>query len=188
MSDEKLIPNFAFGALVGRGVLLIVLGVLICILINSSWVGALAAAAIPATICAIMLIFLGIAVLCGGATFGKAGIASAVLGILIIIFGIVALFNTAAFEAFLVYFLGASALISGIFNLVSGFTADANRPLSVVSGILGIILGIGIFVAAFNLTPWITAMIIVYAAAIFMLIFGIISIIQAIMLKNALKN
>ena len=190
MSEEKITPNFEFGALIGRGVLLIILGILICILVNSSWVGALTAAAIPATICAIMLIFLGIAMLCGGTSLGGAGVASVVLGILVIILGIVALFNTAAFEAFLVYFLAASALISGLFNVVSGCmnAGTANRALTIVAGILGIILGILIFVAAFNLTPWITASIIVYAAAIFMLIFGILSIIQAIMLKSAMKK
>ena len=190
MSEEKITPNFEFGALIGRGVLLIILGILICILVNSSWVGALTAAAIPVTICAIMLIFLGIAMLCGGTSLGGAGVASVVLGILVIILGIVALFNTAAFEAFLVYFLAASALIGGIFNVVSGCmnAGTANRALTIVAGILGIILGILIFVAAFNLTPWITAIYIVYAAAIFMLIFGILSIIQAIMIKSAMKE
>ncbi|MCQ2511133.1 MAG: DUF308 domain-containing protein, partial [Lachnospiraceae bacterium] len=128
--------------------------------------------------------------LCGGTSLGGAGVASVVLGILVIILGIVALFNTAAFEAFLVYFLAASALISGLFNVVSGCmnAGTANRALTIVAGILGIILGILIFVAAFNLTPWITAIYIVYAAAIFMLIFGIISIIQAIMMKSAMKE
>ncbi|HJJ27314.1 MAG TPA: DUF308 domain-containing protein [Methanocorpusculum sp.] len=190
MSEEKITPNFEFGALIGRGVLLIILGILICILVNSSWVGALTAAAIPVTICAIMLIFLGIAMLCGGTSLGGAGVASVVLGILVIILGIVALFNTAAFEAFLVYFLAASALIGGLFNVVSGCmnAGTANRALTIVAGILGIILGILIFVAAFNLTPWITASIIVYAAAIFMIVFGIISIIQAIMIKSAMKK
>ena len=190
MSEEKITPNFEFGALIGRGVLLIILGILICILVNSSWVGALTAAAIPVTICAIMLIFLGIAMLCGGTSLGGAGVASVVLGILVIILGIVALFNTAAFEAFLVYFLAASALIGGLFNVVSGCmnSGTANRALTIVAGILGIILGILIFVAAFNLTPWITASIIVYAAAIFMIVFGIISLIQAIMIKSAMKK
>ena len=190
MSEEKITPNFEFGALIGRGVLLIILGILICILINSSWVGALTAAAIPATICAIMLIFVGITMLCGGTSLGGAGVASVVLGILVIILGIVALFNTAAFEAFLVYFLGASALVSGIFNIISGIMnpGAANRALTIVSGILGILFGALVFVAAFNLTPWITAALIVYAAAIFMLVFGILSIIQAIMIKSAMKN
>ncbi len=190
MIREKITPNFEVGALVGRGALLIILGIIIGILINSSWVGALTVTAIPATICAILLIFLGIALLCGGASLGGVGGASVILGVIVIILGIVALFNTAAFEAFLVYFLAASALISGIFNLISGITDSIKekRVLTIVAGIIGIILGIIIFVAAFNLTPWITAVFIVYAAAIFMVIYGIISIIQAILIKKATKN
>lgn len=190
MIREKITPNFEVGALVGRGALLIILGIIIAILINSSWVGALTVTAIPATICAILLIFLGIALLCGGASLGGVGGASVILGVIVIILGIVALFNTAAFEAFLVYFLAASALISGIFNLISGITDSIKekRVLTIVAGIIGIILGIIIFVAAFNLTPWITAVFIVYAAAIFMVIYGIISIIQAILIKKATKN
>ena len=190
MSEEKMTPNFEFGALIGRGVLLIILGILICILVNSGIFGALTAAVIPATICAIMLIFLGITLLCGGTSLGGAGVASVVLGILVIIFGIVALFNTAVFATFLVYFLAASALISGLFNVVSGCmnAGTANRALTIVAGILGIILGILIFVFAFNLTAIITAVIIVYAAAIFMIVYGIISIIQAIMVKSAMKE
>ncbi|HJJ31499.1 MAG TPA: DUF308 domain-containing protein [Methanocorpusculum sp.] len=190
MSEEKITPNFEFGALIGRGVLLIILGILICILVNSSWVGALTAGMIPTTICAILLIFLGIAMLCGGTSFGGAGAASVVLGILVIILGIVALLNPVAFEAFLVYFLAAAAFVGGLFNLISGCmnAGHANRALTIVAGILGIILGVLIFVAAFNLTPWITASILVYAAAIFMLIFGVVSIIQAILLKSALKK
>ncbi|HJJ95678.1 MAG TPA: DUF308 domain-containing protein [Methanocorpusculum sp.] len=190
MIREKITPNFEVGALVGRGALLIILGIIIAILINSSWVGALTVTAIPATICAILLIFLGIALLCGGASLGGVGGASVILGVIVIILGIVALFNTAAFEAFLVYFLAASALISGIFNLISGITDSIKekRVLTIVAGIIGIILGIIIFVAAFNLTPWITAVFIVYAAAIFMVIYGIISIIQAILIKKATNN
>lgn len=190
MITEKITPNFEVGALVGRGALLIILGIIIAILINSSWVGALTVTAIPATICAILLIFLGIALLCGGASFGGVGAASVILGVIVIILGIVALFNTAAFEAFLVYFLAASALISGIFNLISGITDSMKekRVPTIVAGIIGIILGIIIFVAAFNLTPWITAVFIVYAAAIFMVIYGIISIIQAILIKKATNN
>lgn len=190
MITEKITPNFEVGTLVGRGALLIILGVIIGILINSSWVGALTVTAIPATICAILLIFLGIALLCGGASLGGVGGASVILGVIVIILGIVALFNTAAFEAFLVYFLAASALISGIFNLISGITDSMKekRVPTIVAGIIGIILGIIIFVAAFNLTPWITAVFIVYAAAIFMVIYGIISIIQAILIKKATNN
>ncbi len=189
MSDEKITPNVEFGAAIGRSVLLIILGILICVLINSSWVGMLTAAAIPTTICAIMLIFVGIAMLCGGTSFGGAGAASIVLGILVIILGIVALFNPITFQAFLVYFLAASALVSGIFNVISGFsvTGAANRAVNIIAGILGILLGILIFVAAFNLTPWITAIFIVYAAAIFMLVFGILSIIQAVAMKKEMQ-
>ena len=190
MSDEKITPNFEFGALIGRGVLLIILGILIVVLMNSGIFGAISATMIPTTIFAILLIFLGIAVLCGGTSLGGVGVASVVLGILVIILGIIALLNPIGFQAFLIYFLGASALISGLFNVVTGCmnAGTANRALTIVSGILGIILGILIFVAAFELTTLITAMIIVYAAAIFMVVFGIISIIQAIIVKGAMKE
>lgn len=190
MTETTVKPNFEFGALIGRGVLLIILGVLIMVLINSSIFGAITASTIPAVLLAILLIFFGITLLCGGTSFGKSGVASVVLGILVIILGIIALCNSVMFSAFLVYFVAAAALVSGIFNLVTGIMGEgnANRVLTIVTGILGILVGIAIFSMAFNLTPFLTAPILVYIMAIFMVVYGVISIIQAILLKAGQKK
>ncbi len=183
-------PNVEFGALIGKGVLLIILGVLIMILINSSIFGAITASTIPAVLLAILLIFFGISLLCGGTSFGKSGVASVVLGILVIILGIIALCNPVMFSAFLVYFVAAAALVGGIFNLVTGImgAGNANRVLTIIIGILGILVGIAIFAMAFHITPFLTAPILVYIMAIFLLIYGVISIIQAIILKSQQKK
>lgn len=185
MTETTVKPNLEFGALIGRGVLLIILGALIMILMNSSIFGAITATTIPAVFLAILLIFFGIALLCGGTSFGAGGIASVILGILVIILGIIALFNPLGFSAFLVYFVAAAALVGGIFNLVNGImgAGDANRVLTIILGILGILVGAAIFSLAFNITPFLTAPILVYIMSIFLVIYGIISIIQAILLK-----
>lgn len=190
MTETTVKPNFEFGALIGRGVLLIILGVLIMVLINSSIFGAITASTIPAVLLAILLIFFGITLLCGGTSFGKSGVASIVLGILVIILGIITLVNPAAFEAFLVYFIAAVAVINGIFSLVTGImgAGTGNRVMNIIIGILGIAVGIAIFALSFTLTPVVMGVVIMYVIGIFLIIVGIISIIQAILVKSAEKK
>ena len=189
MTETTVKPNVEFGALIGKGVLLIILGVLIMLLYNTVY-GAVAAIELPAIFLSIILIFFGVSLLCGGTSFGKGGVAAVVLGILVIILGIISLCNPVMFSAFLVYFVAAAALVGGIFNVVNGCmgAGNANRALTIIVGILGILVGIAIFSMAFNLTPFITAMVLVYIMAIFLVVYGIISIIQAILLKSQQKK
>ena len=183
MTETTVTPNIAFGALIGKGVLLIILGVLIGVF-------TLASTFVAVTMLSILLIFLGVALLCGGTSFGKSGVVAVVLGILVIILGIITLVNPAAFEVFLVYFIAAVTVINGIFSLVTGImgAGTGNRVMNIIAGILGIAVGIAIFALSFTLTPVVMGVVIMYVIGIFLIIVGILSIIQAILVKSAQKK
>ena len=183
MSETTVTPNFEFGALIGKGVLLIIIGLLFCVFtFASGWAFTM--------LLSILLIFFGITLLCGGTSFGKMGVASIVLGILVIILGIITLLNPLVFQAFLVYFIGAASIVWGLFTLVTGIMGgeDVRRVLSIIIGALGILFGIFVFTTAFHLTTFLTAPILMYIAGIIILIYGIFSIIQAIVLKSRTKQ
>lgn len=183
MSETTVTPNFEFGALIGKGVLLIILGILFCVFtFASGWAFTF--------LLSILLIFFGVTLLCGGTSFGKMGIASIVLGILVIILGIITLLNPLVFQAFLVYFIGAAAIVGGIFNIVTGIVGGegVRRVLSIVIGAIGVLFGIFVFTTAFHLTTFLTAPILMYIAGVIMIIYGIVSIIQAIILKSKTKE
>ena len=183
MTETTVTPNVAFGALIGKGVLLIILGVLIGVF-------TLASTFVAVTMLSILLIFLGVALLCGGTSFGKSGVASVVLGILVIILGIITLVNPGAFEVFLVYFIAIAAIIQGLFSLVTGImgAGAGNRVMNIIIGILGIAVGVAIIVLSFTLTPVIVGIIMMYVIGIFLIVIGILSIIQAILIKSAQKK
>ena len=183
MTETTVTPNLAFGALIGKGVLLIILGILIGVF-------TLASTFVAVTLLSILLIFLGVAILCGGTSFGKSGVAAVVLGILVIILGIITLVNPGVFEVFLVYFIAAAAIIQGLFSLITGIAGAGagNRVMNIVIGIIGIAIGIAIFALSFTLTPVVMGIVIMYIIGIFLLIIGILSIIQAILVKSAQKK
>ena len=190
MEETQAEPEFEFGTLLCKGIVLIIIGVLAMILINTSYFGPVTAADIPAVLLALFLIFFGVVLLCGRANFGKMGVASAVLGILVIIVGIIALCNPLMFESFLVFLIAAVALINGVFSIITGIISESgiNRVTSIILGVIGVLVGLLIFGMAFSLTPFLTAPVLVYIAAAFLIICGIFSIIKAVSAKAGQKK
>ena len=60
--------------------------------------------------------------------------------------------------------------------------------MNIIIGILGIAVGVAIIVLSCTLSPVIVGIIMMYVIGIFLLIVGILSIIQAILIKSAQKK
>ncbi len=168
-----------FGSLLAKGILMIILGILMMVF-------TLASLFFIETLMAILLIFVGITLLTTGTTFFgevKRTWWVIVLGILVILFGILTVIYPETMLVYAMYVLAAAALIGGVTDLalaLMGTSAQVNRGLLAVSGILGIILGI-----LFLITPFISAFTIVDFVGIFFFAFGIVAIIEAFMAKSA---
>ncbi len=168
-----------FGSLLAKGILMIILGILMMVF-------TLASLFTFDILLAILLIFVGITLLTAGTTFFgevKRTWWVILLGILVIIFGILALIFPVIMLVYAMYVLAAAALIGGVTDLalaLMGTSAQVNRGLLAVSGILGIILGV-----LFLIKPVILAFEFVEIAGIFFFAFGIVAIIEAFMAKSA---
>ncbi len=168
-----------FGSLLAKGILMIILGILMMVF-------TLASLFASDILLAILLIFLGIALLTTGATFfgqPKRTWWVVVLGILVILFGVLTLIFPVIMLVYAMYVLAAAALIGGLTDLAFAFmgkSAQVSRGLLALSGILGIILGV-----LFLINPVISAFTIIQLAGIFFLAFGIIAIIEAFMSRSA---
>ncbi|MCQ2355737.1 MAG: DUF308 domain-containing protein [Methanocorpusculum sp.] len=136
----------------------------------------------------IVLIILGIQLLTSGSTFlgeYKRTWWVILLGILAIIFGIVAFVFPAMMTLYIVYMIAITSLISGFTDLalaISDKCGVANRALVAISGILGVILGI-----LFIISPFVGAYVIVQVTGIFLLAFGILAIAEGFMVKKAVQ-
>ena len=186
MEETPAAPEFEFGTLLCKGIVLIIIGVLAMILINTSFFGPVTASEIPTILLAVFLILFGVTLLVGGAGTGKMGVAPAILGILVIIVGIIALCNPLMFAIdMLAYLIAAVALITGIFNIIAGVAGGGgiSRVFGIIIGVIGVIVGLLIFGTAFNLISFLTAPALVYVAAVFLIVYGIFSVIQAIAAK-----
>jgi len=187
--------NVTVGALIGRGILLLILGILMIIFTQVSTFAI-------AVLLSILLIFFGIALLAGGFSFsGKAGIAPAILGILVIILGIITLFNPVAFTAFMVYFIGIASIVYGAFEIIAAIVSgkQINRGLLIFSGILGVIFGIVVLLGASgvfgtivingnSLSVFGVAFVLTLVAGIVIAIIGLTSLIEGIVLKASMKK
>ncbi|MFA7024204.1 HdeD family acid-resistance protein [Methanocorpusculum bavaricum] len=168
-----------FGSLLAKGILMIILGILMMVF-------TLASLFASEILLAILLIFVGITLLTAGTTFfgeAKRTWWVVVLGVLVILFGILTLINPGIMLVYAMYVLAAAALIGGVTDLavaLMGKSAQFNRGLLAVSGILGIILGV-----LFLINPVISAFTIIEIAGIFFFAFGIVAIIEAFMAKSA---
>lgn len=172
----------SFGALLGRGILVTILGILMIVFTFASIL-------VADMLTAVLMIFLGISILTTGpAFFGseKHTWWMIVLGILVIIGGILGILFPVMFTVYLVYLAAISALISGVTDLVIAFTKKietANRVLSGITGVLGILLGI-LFLAQ----PLISAFTILDVSGMFLAAFGIVAIIEAFVARSAAKK
>lgn len=182
MSEFAETPAPSFGALLGRGILVTILGILMIVFTFASIL-------VADMLAAVLMIFLGISILTAGpAFFGREKRTwwMIVLGILIIIGGVLGIFFPMMFTMYLVYLAAFSALVSGAVDLVIAFTkkiGTANRVLSGISGVLGILLGI-LFLAQ----PLISAFTILDVSGMFLIAFGIVAVIEAFVVRSAAKN
>lgn len=107
-----------------------------------------------------------------------------VKGILILIFGLFALFSPGAVLATLIAYLGIVAVLSGIFTIIGSiFSKSEGKISSILEGVIYLLIGI-LFIAspAFILTS------LVYFIAIWALISGIMQIVYAMKLRKVIEN
>ena len=182
MSEFEELPSPPFGALLGRGILITILGILMIVFTYASiLVGDMLIAA--------LLVFLGISIMTSGPSFfgrEKRTWWMIVLGILVIIAGFLAFIYPVMFTIYLVYIVAFAAMIGGVSDLVAAFSKDvvtANRILAGISGVLGIILGI-----LFIIQPVFSAFTIIDVAGMFLMAFGVVAIIEAFVVRSAAKN
>ncbi|MCZ9312585.1 MAG: DUF308 domain-containing protein [Methanocorpusculum sp.] len=179
---ESPVAGDIFKSLLLKGILMIILGIIMLAFTLSSIL------AID-YLFGIVLIILGIQLLTSGSTFlgeYKRTWWVILLGILAIIFGIVAFIFPAMMTLYIVFLIAITSLISGFTDLalaISDKCGMANRALVAISGILGIILGI-----LFIISPFVGAFVIVQVTGIFLLAFGILAIAEGYMAKKAVQT
>jgi uncharacterized membrane protein HdeD (DUF308 family) len=111
----------------------------------------------------------------------------ALRGLLAILFGVIALAWPRITIAALVLVFGIYALVDGVAALYSAVTrrnlAGADRGWLVLQGVLGIIVGVMVFV-----WPGITALILLVLIAAWALVTGVLQIMAAITLRREIRN
>lgn len=105
-------------------------------------------------------------------------------GILLLLFGLFALFSPGAVLASIILYLGIVAAISGIFTIIGSiFSKHEGKMMGVLEGLIYLIIGI-VFIAS----PLFVLASLVYFIAIWALISGIMQIIYAIKLRKVIAN
>ncbi|HJJ36442.1 MAG TPA: DUF308 domain-containing protein [Methanocorpusculum sp.] len=178
------------GSVIGKGIVMILLGILLAVF---SFFGTV----FVDVMLAILLIVLGIAMICGISNFKKLSVLGIVFGILIVVIGVICLITPAYLAVALPYIVAAAALIWGIFSLVSGIAGKgADKAIFIITGILGIILGILIILTICNfatvLGPVFGAILtqvwLVRLGGIFLFISGIMVLIDGICMPGQKKE
>ncbi|MDU9376390.1 hypothetical protein McpSp1_10040 [Methanocorpusculaceae archaeon Sp1] len=171
-----------FKSLLLKGILMIILGIIMLIFTFGSILAI-------ELLFGIVLIILGIQLLTSGSTFlgeYKRTWWVILLGILAIIAGILAFVFPAMMTLYIVYLIAITVLISGFTDIaiaIANKTGEANRILVAISGVLGVILGI-----LFIFMPFTGAIVLVQVTAIFLLVFGILAIVEGFMAKKPAKT
>lgn len=182
MSEFAELQAPSFGAILGRGILVTLLGIMMIVFTYASIL-------VGDVLAAVLLIFLGISIITTGPVFfgrEKNSWWMIVLGILIIIAGILGILFPMMFTVYLVYLAAFAALFSGITDLVAAFAGKvgtAGKVLSALSGVLGILLSI-----LFLCQPLISAFTIIDVAGMFLVAFGVVAIIEAFVVRSAAKK
>jgi len=112
--------------------------------------------------------------------------ALALRGVVAILFGLVALYDTGMTLYVLVILFGAYALVDGVFNVVSAVRAAESRHRWVwllISGLAGILAGLITF-----LLPSITALVLLYLIAYWAIVTGILELIEGFRLRGQAAN
>ena len=165
-----------------KGILMIILGILMLAFTFSAII------AID-YLFGILLIVLGIQLLASGTTFFgeyKRTWWVILLGILAILGGILAFIFPALMTLYIIYLIAINAMISGFTDLgiaITNNTNGVNRVLVAITGILGVILGV-----MFIVMPGVGAVVLVQVSGIFLLVFGILAIVQGVMTKKDVQT
>ncbi|HYM70036.1 MAG TPA: HdeD family acid-resistance protein [bacterium] len=112
--------------------------------------------------------------------------ALAIRGVVAILFGLVALFDSGIALYALVILFGAYALVDGVFNVIAAVRAAENHQRwgwLVFSGFAGILAGLVTF-----LWPNITALILLYVIAYWAIVTGILELIAGFRLRGHVAN
>jgi len=182
MSFELSTKGATVGSLVGRGIVLLILGILLAVF---TFGGIIAVSIITG----IFLSVFGLTLLFGCFDFeGKGGrVLSIILGILVIGIGIYAIVRPGVFMTVAAYLCGVIAFVAGIYELVIGITdkdSARNRPIQIITGIIGIAFGIFVFLCPFiGLAYAVTTLL-----GIFLGVYGILLLIQGIILHSKNKK
>jgi uncharacterized membrane protein HdeD (DUF308 family) len=111
----------------------------------------------------------------------------ALRGLLAILFGVIALAWPRITIAAFVFVFGIYALVDGVASLYSAVTrrnlAGADRGWLVLQGVLGIVVGVMVFI-----WPGITALILLVLIAAWALVTGVLQIVAAITLRREIRN
>lgn len=104
-------------------------------------------------------------------------------GLLVLIFGLIALLNPGIVLASLLLYLGVIAIIGGIVAIIASFRMETDKMAGIIEGIIMIIIGLlFLFAPGFVLTS------IVFFIGIWALISGIMQIVYAIKLRKIISG
>lgn len=107
-------------------------------------------------------------------------------GVAALIFGLLALFNPGITIAALVILFGAYALVDGVFTIISAIANRHGEP-HWVALLIGGIVGLAVGVVTFTM-PGITALALLYLIAAWAIITGILEIVTAIRMREAIQG
>lgn len=184
-SIETAVTKSIFGGLLAKGLIMILIGVLFTVFTNVSGFAV-------EILTAILLLLIGIALTTSGATFfgfAKRTWWVIILGIALIILSIIMIFYPLFGMEIAVYLIAAAAFIGGLTDLYMGIfgknfgISGAEKAFVILSGILGIALGV-----VFIIVPLMSAFTLVWAAGLFLIAFGVLSIAEAVTVKVSSKS
>lgn len=171
----------SFGSLLGRGILMLLLGILILVF-------PVFAGLFTSVMTSILLIMLGIAIISYGCTLvGKAAkpwakILLIILGVIVFVLGIISFIMPLETLIALTLIIAVGFFINGVAELgiaIFGGVPTAARVLAGITGVLGIILGV-----LFILQPFSSFVILLTVTGVFLFVFGLFAIIEALIFRN----
>ena len=109
--------------------------------------------------------------------------ASALRGLVAVLFGLLTFLLPGITLATLVLLFGAYALADGIFNVIAFFKVASHQWALLIEGVIGVIAGVLTFA-----WPAITALVLLYLIAFWAIFTGVLEIVAAVRLRKAISN